>query len=108
MAVSDEFIAYALDQLSTWAEVRAKRMFGGAGLYREGKMFALIADDVLYFKVGDFNRHDFEQAGGKHFQPYQDKKTTMPYYEIPGDVLEDRDELARWAEKALMVAKGKK
>jgi DNA transformation protein len=105
MAVSEEFLEYVLDQLSTWGEVQAKRMFGGAGLYYQGKMFGLIADDVAYLKVGDLNRDDFNQAGSHPFQPYRNKKTTMPYWEIPGEVLEDRDELARWAEKAFAVAK---
>jgi DNA transformation protein len=104
VAVSDEFLEYVVDQLSTWGEVRAKRMFGGAGLFYQGKMFGLIADDVVYLKVSDSNRGDFDQAGAKPFQPYKNKKTTMPYYEIPSEVLEDRDELARWAEKAFLVA----
>lgn len=108
VAVSDEFLEYVVDQLSTWAEVRAKRMFGGAGLYHQGKMFGLIADDEAYLKVGEANRGDFEKAGSKLFQPYQNKKTTMPYGKIPSEVLEDRDELARWAEKSFTVAKNLK
>ena len=104
MGISAEFLEYVLDQLSTWGEVRAKRMFGGAGLYRQGKMFGLIAGDVAYLKVGELNRADFERAGSRPFQPYPDKKTTMPYWAIPEEVLEDREELARWAEKAFAVA----
>ena len=104
MPVSDEFLEYIIDQLSAWGEVRAKRMFGGAGLYHQGTMFGLIADDVPYLKVGDANRPDFEAAGSKPFQPYKAKKNIMPYWEIPEDVLEDRDELAQWANKALAVA----
>ena len=104
MAISDAFLEYVLDQLSTWAEVRAKRMFGGAGLYYQGKMFGLIADDVLYLKVGRGNRDDFERAGSRPFQPYPGRKTTMPYWVTPAEVLEDREELARWADKAFAVA----
>jgi DNA transformation protein len=104
MAVSDEFLEYVLDQLSDWAEVQARRMFGGAGLYRRGKMFGLLADDVAYLKVGELNREDFQKAGSRLFQPYPGKKTLMPYGEIPAEVLEDRHELSRWAEKALAAA----
>ena len=104
MAISDDFLEYVLEQLSTWGEVRARRMFGGAGLYRQGNMFGLIADDVAYLKVGRLNQEDFEKAGSRPFQPYPDRKTTMPYWAIPVEVLEDREELARWAEKALAVA----
>ena len=104
MAISAEFLEYVVDQLSAWSEVQVKRMFGDAGLYHQGKMFGLVADDVAYLKVGELNRDDFEKAGSRPFQPYLDKKTTMPYWAIPTEVLEDREELARWAEKAFAVA----
>jgi len=87
MIVNNEFLEYVLDQLSSWGQVRAKRMFGGAGLYREGTMFGLIADNVAYLKVGSLNRDDFEKAGSHPFQPYPGKKTTMPYWVIPTEVL---------------------
>jgi len=38
MAVSDEFVQYVVEQLSSWGEVSVRRMFGGAGLYRGGTM----------------------------------------------------------------------
>ena len=110
MAVSDEFIDYVVDQLSTWAEVSVRRMFGGAGLYRDGKMFGLMADDVAYLKVDDSNRDDFVQAGSSPFLPYPDKikSAVMSYFEIPADVLEDPDALARWAERSWAIARKKK
>jgi DNA transformation protein len=83
-------------------------MFGGAGLYRDGTMFGLIADDVAYLKVDDSNRAEFVRAGSSAFQPFPDKKTTMSYYEIPADVLEDRNELVRWAERSLAIARKSK
>jgi len=81
MAVSDEFINYVIDQLAGWGEVTARRMFGGAGLYCDGKMFGLVADDVAYLKVDDSNREDFVKAGASPFNPYPDKvKTTLIEY----------------------------
>ena len=47
MSVSDEFLAFVLDLLDAWGGVTARKMFGGAGLYRDGVMFALVADDGL-------------------------------------------------------------
>ena len=110
MAISDEFVDYVIDQLSAWGDVSARKMFGGAGLYCDGTMFGLIADDVAYLKVDDSNREDFVKAGSLPFDPYPDKaKTTvMSYYEIPADVLESRDLLAEWAERSLAVARKKK
>ncbi len=51
MPVSDEFIEYVIDQLASWTDVSVRRMFGGAGLYCDGIMFGLIADDIvaMYF-----------------------------------------------------------
>ena len=96
---------YVVDQLSRWGEISVRRMFGGAGLYRDGTMFGLVADDVAYLKVDDSSRADFVKAGSSPFNPYPDKaKTTvMSYYEIPPDVLENPDELAKWAQRSLDV-----
>jgi DNA transformation protein and related proteins len=33
--------------------VSIKRMFGGLGIFKGGLMFALVADDVLYFKADE-------------------------------------------------------
>lgn len=82
-------------------------MFGGAGLYCDGLFFALVADDVLYFKVDDSNRADYEAAGMGPFKPFPDKQGVMQYYEVPIDVLENRQTLRDWAEKALDVARRK-
>lgn len=104
MAVSEEYLTYVLDQLDGLGEVQARRMFGGAGIYCGRAMFGLVADDVLYLKVDESNRADFEEAGAEPFRPFPDKSEVMSYYEVPADVLENRDELMQWAQKALSVA----
>ena len=110
MAVSDEFVDYVVEQLSGWAEVSVRWMFGGAGLYREGTMFAVLAEDVAYLKVDDSNRDDFLRAGSAPFEPYPDKiKTTIrTYYEIPADVLENPPKLAQWAQRSWLIARKRK
>jgi DNA transformation protein and related proteins len=110
MAVSEEFLNYVLDQLSAWGGVFARRMFGGVGLYREGKMFGLIADDVAYLKVDDSNRDSFIKAGSTPFNPYPDKaKTTaMSYYAIPPEVLENREDLHQWAQQSFTIQVSRK
>ena len=77
MSVSDEFLEFLLDQLSGWGGVTARKMFGGAGLYRDGKMFGLIAGDVAYLKVDDTNRQAFADAGCKPFKPYAEQGPSM-------------------------------
>src|SRR5512133_674344 len=102
MAVSKEYLDYIQDLLAVIGPVQAKRMFGGAGLYHQGVFFGLVADDVLYFKVDDSNKADYEAVGTEPFRPFG--TYAMSYYEVPADVLEDPDELALWARKAVEVA----
>jgi len=105
MAVSNSFIEYILDQLSAWGEVTARRMFGGAGLYRDGKMFGLVADNVAYLKVDETNKKKFLVAGSSPFKPNPNKSTTMSYFEIPPEILENSEELIEWAEESLSIQK---
>lgn len=106
MAVSAEFRDYVLDQLRAVAPVTAKAMFGGVGIYSRGLFFALIADDVLYFKVDATTRTAYEERGCKAFNPFG--KGTMGHYELPEDILEDTDELREWMRAAVAVARRKK
>ena len=96
MAVSQGYQTFVLDQLRrVLPGVRAKRMFGGVGLYADELFFALIDDDVLYLKVDDETRHDFEQRGLGPFQPFGEGSATMQYYPLPEDLLEDPEALSR-------------
>lgn len=108
MPVSQEYLDYVIDQLIGLGPVKSKRMFGGAGLYRDGVFFGLVADDVLYFKVDDTNKSDYVAAGSGPFKPFGNDSYEMSYYEVPGDVLEDPDLAKEWAVKALHVARQKK
>lgn len=110
MSVSQGFLDFVLDQLSGLGGVSARRMFGGAGFYRDGRMFALIADDELFLKADEVNRPRLEAAGGHAFRPYPDKPgggMVMSYWSVPANVLDDRGELAEWAGAAVEAASRK-
>jgi DNA transformation protein len=79
-------------------------MFGGLCFFAEGRAFALADDGVVYFKVDDSNRPDFEAAGMGPFLPFGDPAKPMQYYEVPADVLEDSEQLGAWMAKAIAVA----
>ena len=104
MALSPEYIEYLKDQFRALGEIEIKKMFGGAGLYLDSPMFALIANETLYLKVDEQNRSDYEALGLEPFKPFDDKPMTMSYYEVPADILENREELAQWASKAIEAA----
>ena len=107
MKVSTSFLDYVLDQLQQVAGLRARSMFGGAGLYAEDDFFGIVAADTLFFKVDDSNRPDYEAAGSSPFTPY-DGTMTMSYYNVPAVVLEDPVLLTEWAVRAVNVAKSAK
>lgn len=104
MAVSDSYRTWVLEQLGRVAPVTSRRMFGGLGIYAGGLFFALVDDDVLYFKVDDGNRPDFEAEGMGPFRPFGDDGGAMQYFEVPGHVLEDLGALRRWTDAAVAVA----
>ena len=108
MSVSDEFRDYILDQLRALENITVRRMFGGAGVFQAGKIFAVIAQDIIYFKVDNSNIDDYRNAGSVQFKPFENKDMMMPYFQVPHGVLEDSDELCRWALKSLAVPSSKK
>jgi DNA transformation protein len=93
MAVSEEYRLWIVDQLSTVAPVRTRRMFGGLGIYAGDLFFAIADDDVLYFKVSDATRPDYEAAGAHPFQPSPDAPEMTGYWSVPADVLVTIDEV---------------
>jgi DNA transformation protein len=105
MVVKDEYLQWILEQLSVAGRISSRRMFGGIGLYRDEVFFAIISSDVLYFKVGEGNRADYETRGARQFRPFLDKPhLSMSYFEVPADILEDADECSVWVQRAVAVA----
>lgn len=104
LRVTPGFRSFVLDQLAELGDVTPRSMFGGVGLYSRGVFFGIVARDVLYLKVDDGNRGEYEAAGMKPFRPYRDRSGTKQYYAVPVEVLESAPELVRWARKALRAA----
>ncbi|MGB0748665.1 MAG: TfoX/Sxy family protein [Magnetospiraceae bacterium] len=104
MTVSDEYKDYILDLLAPIGPIASRRMFGGMGLFSDGRMFALIANDVLFLKADDVNRAAMESLGAIQFQPFADKPTMMPYWEMDADIMEDPDRLCDLARGSVAAA----
>jgi DNA transformation protein len=107
MAVSNDYRDYVLEQLGRPGRIIWRRMFGGIGLYCNGLFFAVMDNDTVYFKVDDSNRPDFEERGAGPFMPFGEGTQAMQYYEVPADVLEDRETLEKWTDRAVAVARAK-
>jgi DNA transformation protein len=88
-----------VETLQDLGDLSWRKMFGGAGLYLDGAMFALVDSDAqLHLKVDDTNRARFEAAGSERFQ-------RMPYYAVPAEVLDDPALLLEWAAESVAVAR---
>jgi len=103
MAISEDYLQFVMDQLSDFGDIHSKKMFGGAGIYHDSLMFALVGNNGLYLKVDETNQEAFEAYGMRAFMS-SEKKKGLPYWEVPLEILEDKTSLAKWAEKAFQVA----
>ena len=110
MAVSADFKAYVEELFAGLGPVRIKTMFGGAGVYADDLMFALIDDDTLYLRVDDEIRAQFEAAGSTPFiyQVHDGRQMSLGYWRAPDDALEGPDEAEPWARLSLAAALRKK
>ena len=105
MAVSEAFAGHVLELLGGLGPLRIKRMFGGAGVYRDDLMFALLDDDVLYIKADAESRSAFEAAGSSQFTVEMKGRTeTMGYWRLPAEAADDPEAAERWARLGLEAA----
>lgn len=103
MSVSDNYRTYIIEQLAALPALSTRRMFGGLGLYSGDFFFALIDDDVLFFKVDDANRDDYVSRGMKAFMPFPGQPS-LGYFQVPAEVIEEAEELTQWARRSVEVA----
>jgi DNA transformation protein len=106
VSLSREFAEFLKEQMAGFGPVSVKPMFSGAGIFRDGLMFALVANDVLYFKADDTSRSEFEAEGLGPFVygTKAGKNTVMSYWRAPERCLDDAEEMSQWCRKAFAVA----
>lgn len=100
-------IATALELFEGLGPVSARKMFGGAGIYHAGRMFALIADGAIYLKSDAASAAHFDAAlcAPFVFQPKDGKAITMSYRRMPDSALDDTGEALDWGRLALDAAR---
>jgi DNA transformation protein and related proteins len=82
-----------------------RRMFGGLGIFKNGLMFALVADDVLYMKADEATAPRFAAEGfGQWIYPGRGRAVPMPYWQVPDRLFDEPDEFREWALVAFDVA----
>jgi TfoX/Sxy family transcriptional regulator of competence genes len=105
MATQPRIVDFLLDQFGDAGGVTAKKMFGEYGLFLEGRMFAMICDDRLFFKPTPAGRALFTEI--EEAAPYPGAK---PCLVVPEEAWDDREwlaELARTTAMALPMPRNK-
>ncbi|MEK7638697.1 MAG: TfoX/Sxy family protein [Patescibacteria group bacterium] len=100
-----DYIVY--DVLRDISDITSRAMFGGHGVYQQGKIFAIIVDGELYFKANESTKKFFlERASHPFAYSKRDGKTyTMNYWLVGEAVYENRDELKEWVATAINASR---
>lgn len=105
MSASPALVEWLAEAMQPIGAVRARAMMGGATLYCDNTVFAIIADELLWFKADKLSDAEWDAAGCPRFTYDMGGKTgSMNYRRAPDEVYDDEEALRRWA--ALGIAAG--
>jgi DNA transformation protein and related proteins len=107
MVASDSFAEFLREQLAALGPVTMRRMFGKTGLFCDGLMLGMVADNTLYFRVDDDNRAAFTEAEAFPPLTYEKRGATidLSFWRAPERLFDEPDELVAWARAALAAAR---
>ncbi|MEX1033592.1 MAG: TfoX/Sxy family protein [Cellvibrionaceae bacterium] len=100
-----EYAEYLREVFSPFGPITIRRMFGGFGVYHEGLMFGLVADDRLYLKTDSENLSFFEAEGLEPFEyNKKGKMVKMSYHRAPDEIMDDQEQAVIWARRSYEAA----
>lgn len=98
-------VDHCLELLAPLGAVRARRMFGGHGIYIDDLFVAIIAFERLYLKVDAQTQPAFDKAGCDPFvYDGKGKPITMSYWTVPAEAMESPALMQPWARQAMSAA----
>ena len=103
---TNEFVYYVQDLLAPFCRTTTRRMFGCMGLYVNGVMVGFIVNDELFFKADTAAADYFKSCGSTPFTYAREtKEVALSYWRVPGDIMEDSEQLKQWFDLAITAAK---
>lgn len=87
--------------------VDIRRMFGGKGIYVDGRIIAVELRGELMLKGDPVAGSLYEEAGSRQWtyaHSKSGKAVSMPYWPIPSAAFDDADEAEKWVRTALEAA----
>ena len=105
MPLSPGFSDYVVELLSGLGRVEARRMFGGAGLFRDGVMFGVLINDVVYLRVDEPLQADLKARGSEPWVYTRNGEAReMGYWRMPETAADDPDEAVEVARRSHAAA----
>lgn len=102
MSFDQGLVEWVTEALEPMGRVTMRRMMGGATLYLDGTVFAIVTDDGLWLKADAQSDALWDDAGCPRFSYQRDGEVaTMNYRRAPDEVYDDADEMRRWADPAV-------
>jgi TfoX/Sxy family transcriptional regulator of competence genes len=99
-----EYVVY--DVFGESEPITFRAMMGAHVLYYEGKAFAIIDGEELYFKGSKTLAKWYLERNSKQFTYIKEGKDAHLYYfSVPSEIMEDKEKLEEWMDVALSVAK---
>lgn len=105
MTRASAFVDHCLELLASAGRPRARRMFGGHGLYLDDLFVAIVTGERLYLKADAATRVQFERAGSEPFV-YEacGKSVSLGYWSAPDAALESDAAMQPWVRLAIDAA----
>ena len=104
-ASRDEFVDHCLELLGRLGPCRARRMFGGHGVYVGEVFIAIIAGRRLYLKMDAASLPAFAAQGCEPFSfEARGQVTTTSYWSVPDEAMESPELMTPWGRRALDAA----
>lgn len=106
MAFDAGIVAWVEEALAPLGQVTQRRMMGGATLYLDGVVFAIVTDAGLWFKADRESDAFWDAAGAARFTYEREGGVaTMNYRRAPDDVYDDADAMREWAAPAIAAGR---
>ena len=103
MSFDEGLYAWVQEALEPLGTVTMRRMMGGAVLYLDGTVFAVLDESELWLKADAESAAIWDEAGCERFSftGKDGKVETMNYRRAPLDVYDDAEAMQHWAQLAL-------
>ncbi|MBO0902048.1 TfoX/Sxy family protein [Jiella sonneratiae] len=90
--------AFLQDLFGSLGGVAVRRMFGGQGIYSEGRIVALVIGGVLHLKGDGESEATYTAAGLERWCYARPGRApvAMPYWRFPEAAFDDPEEAERW------------